>query len=98
VVPGPDPRVLPTTLRLKGIFPNPFNPSTVVEFDLPRSGLVNLDIFNLQGRLIEPVSREWLAAGSHRLELNGANLPSGIYLVRVSSGFLSVTTKAVLLK
>ncbi|MDD5088330.1 MAG: choice-of-anchor D domain-containing protein [bacterium] len=89
---------LPSEFRLYPNYPNPFNPATRIAFDLPRASEVNLDVFDVNGRLVRELRPGNLAAGSHTVEFNGANLPSGVYLYRFSAGGFEGFGKMMLLK
>ncbi len=74
---------------MKGIVPNPFNPRTQIRFELPASGNVRLDIYDLKGRLVVSLVNELLEAGLHEVTFNGQdksgqNIASGIYFSRLS--------------
>lgn len=78
---------LPATLAL-GVAPNPFNPRTSVEFALPTPGRVQVDVFDLRGRLVRQLVDEDFAAGVHRRNWSGEDgqgraVASGVYLVRL---------------
>lgn len=79
-------------------YPNPFNPNTVLSFDVPASSRVQLAVYDITGRLVKTLADRVYSEGSYRVEFNGANLPSGIYFARMSGKDLSKTQKLVLLK
>jgi hypothetical protein len=77
------------TLHLSG-YPNPFNPSTTLEFDLPRSGRATLEIFDAAGRRVRVLLDEEVAAGTqrvewHGLDASGRRVASGVYFARILS-------------
>jgi hypothetical protein len=75
---------IPTEFALHGNYPNPFNPSTRIQFDLPERAQVTLQVIDLLGRkVIELPVRAFEAGVNHTIELNAANLSSGAYLYRV---------------
>ena len=74
--------------------PNPFNPRTVVSFDLPEAGPVELCAYDLAGRRVATLVGGSLPAGRHSRVWNGAELPSGLYVLRLKSG-QAVSTLAV---
>ncbi|NND69951.1 MAG: T9SS type A sorting domain-containing protein [Rhodothermales bacterium] len=78
---------LPTSLTLHGNYPNPFNPSTTVVFDLPRTADVRLKVFNVLGQSVIDYAPGIFGPGD-RLQLNvdGSSLPSGIYYYQISAG------------
>ena len=79
-------------------YPNPFNPSTAIVFDLPRAAHVSLRMFDLSGREVAVLKDGFVEAGTHRVTFNGGNLTSGIYFVRLDAGAFSQTKKLVLMK
>ena len=75
---------IPTEFALHGNYPNPFNPSTRIEFDLPESAQVSLQIVDMLGRQVMTLPAQQVEAGANRtLELNATNLASGHYLYRI---------------
>lgn len=93
------------TLRFElfGNYPNPFNPSTTISFDLPVRATVNLDIFNLRGQKIRSLVESELPAGTHSAVWNGLDdqghpVSSGVYLYRLSDSTNTTTRKMMLLK
>lgn len=63
-------------------FPNPFNGSTIIEYDLLRNGHVSLEIFDSSGQLIDVLANEWQMKGTHAVSWNAGNRPSGIYFYK----------------
>jgi hypothetical protein len=90
---------LPRELGLVGVYPNPFNPSTVISYQLSVGSQASLEIYDISGRLIEsPLHLSWREAGYHEVTLEGNDLPSGIYFVRLTAGNYTVTQKIVLIR
>jgi len=79
-------------------FPNPFNPSTTIAFDLPKAGHVSLRVFDLLGREVAVLKDGFVEAGTHRVMFDGSGLPSGIYFARLDAAGFSQTKKLMLLK
>ena len=78
---GPE---IPTEFTLHGNYPNPFNPSTRIEFDLPESAQVTVQVVDMLGRQVMTLPAQEIEAGANRtLELNATNLASGHYLYRM---------------
>jgi len=80
------------------IFPNPFNPETMIEFYLPENDFVNLEVFNIRGQRVKTIVSERLMKGSHSFVFDARNLSSGIYFVRLSSERYSHASRVLLLK
>jgi len=79
---------LPENYALRQNFPNPFNPTTSITFELKEAGWTTLKIFNYLGQEIATLADENLAAGQHVANFNAAGLPSGVYFYRLSvNGF-----------
>ena len=75
---------IPTEFALHGNYPNPFNPSTRIEFDLPESAQVSLQVIDMLGRQVMTLPAKEVEAGANRtLELNATSLASGHYLYRM---------------
>jgi hypothetical protein len=86
-------------LILRQNFPNPFNPSTIIEFELAQSETVNLQIFNILGELVsQPLNGQRLSSGRHHIEFSDSHLSSGIYIYRLSSDRFWKQKKMVLLR
>jgi hypothetical protein len=80
-------------------YPNPFNPSTVVSYQLQVANKVNLDIYDVTGRLIEsPLHHSWRDAGLHEVTFDGSELTSGIYILQLKAREFFASEKIVLLK
>ena len=86
------------TSKLNGIYPNPFNPSTNISFDLAQNGQVSLEIYNARGALVQTLLDEQLTTGSYTINWNAENCASGIYLIQLKTSGKIQVKKAVLLK
>jgi hypothetical protein len=95
--------VLPSDFELFQNYPNPFNPETTISFDLPVSGAVKLEMFNILGESVATPIEGSLAAGRHTVtfrgaKANGEELPSGVYFYRLRAERFESTRKMILLK
>ena len=89
---------LPERSGLK-IFPNPFNPTTRIEFQLEKAGRVELGLYNINGQYVRPVLDEYRAAGTHTVQLGANGLGAGVYVVKLAlDGQFIEATKLVYLK
>ena len=79
-------------------YPNPFNPSTTIVYDLPQSRHISLRVFDLRGREVVVLNEGFVEAGSHHVTFDGVGLASGIYFARLDAGPFSQTKKLMLLK
>jgi hypothetical protein len=97
-------RELPANLAITlEVAPNPFNPSTEIRFNLPRSGSTEVAVYDVKGSLIRQIWNGHLVEGFHDLSWNGKTdrgegAPSGVYLLRVSGSGLSTSRPITLLK
>ncbi|HEX7343553.1 MAG TPA: FG-GAP-like repeat-containing protein [bacterium] len=80
------------------IRPNPFNPTTVLSFELLNASLANLPVYDISGRRVATLVEGWREAGRLEVTFDGSNLPSGIYLYRLQAGEFTTSGKMVLLK
>jgi hypothetical protein len=79
-------------------YPNPFNPACIVPLNLAVSANVNVVLYDINGRLIRELHNGSLAAGSHDLKIDGANLATGIYLVKIRINDVLNVQKIALMK
>jgi Secretion system C-terminal sorting domain len=79
-------------------YPNPFNPQTMISFELDLSSHVRIDVYNIKGQKVETIANEQLEAGQHDLVWNAEDAPSGVYFYRVITDTDSATGKMILLK
>ncbi len=93
-----DDPALPSEYRLYANYPNPFNPSTTIAYELPRQGNVSLRVYDMMGREVALVVDEHQSAGRHQVTFHADGLPSGTYLYRIQSNSFSDRKKMVLLK
>ena len=87
--------------KLNQNFPNPFNPSTKIAFELPKSSSVTLTIYDASGRVVaEPIAGNTLEAGYHEYNWNtsGTELASGVYFYKLKAGNFTDEKKMVLIK
>ena len=85
VVTGTDEEIeLPKEFSVAGNYPNPFNPSTSIQFNLPASAEVSVEVFDMLGRRVMALPVQTVAAGANRsIQVDGGQLASGMYLYRV---------------
>lgn len=79
-------------------FPNPFNPVTEISFTVSRTQRVKLPVYDVAGRQVRLLADEVFAAGEHRLNFDGRELPTGIYFARLQAKGAVKTQKLLLLK
>ena len=92
----------PVSFGLLHNFPNPFNAMTEIEFNIAQAGEMLLTVFNIQGQVIQVLSKGRYEAGPHRLTWDAEGLPSGIYICRLENfekgNSFTLTTKMILQK
>ncbi|MDP2365502.1 MAG: T9SS type A sorting domain-containing protein, partial [Ignavibacteria bacterium] len=89
---------IPTKFELYQNYPNPFNPTTTIKFDLPKDGLVKLEIFDILGRKITTLVNEQRTAGSYEQVFDASSLASGVYVYKLQAGDFINSKKMILVK
>jgi hypothetical protein len=89
---------IPTNFALNQNFPNPFNPSTQISFQLPSDSRMTLKVYDILGREVATLIDGYQTAGVHQVQFNAQNLSSGIYFYRLSVAGQDVVKKMLLLK
>ena len=89
---------LPTGFNLEQNYPNPFNPTTIINYSLKNSTHVNIEVFDISGRLIKTLIDEVKMPGSYNINFTAGNLASGIYIYRMQTNEFSRTKKLILMK
>jgi hypothetical protein len=90
--------LLPATFAFYGNYPNPFNARTEFRFAVDRTGPVQLVLYNLMGQEAARVVDDVRSAGVYTVAFTAADLPSGLYLTRLTAGGHTAVHKTVLLK
>jgi len=89
---------IPKKITLSPAYPNPFNSSTTIKYGLPSPGNVALQIYNPLGQRIYTLFKSYQQAGTHAINLNADNLPSGLYFVQLNADTKTITQKVMLVK
>jgi hypothetical protein len=79
-------------------FPNPFNPTTNIRYELPVNSRVLLEVYNVMGQRVATLVDREMSAGTHTISFDASTLSSGTYLVRMQSGSFTRVQKMTLLK
>ncbi len=87
-----------TEFSLRSAYPNPFNPTTRIDFALTEAGLVKLSVYDVTGREVTRLAEGFYSAGTHQAEWNASALPSGIYFARLQAGNITQSCKLLLVK
>jgi hypothetical protein len=80
-----DPTTGPSSFELLPAYPNPFNPSTSIPFQLGRGAHIRLEAFDLLGRRVAVVANAWHDAGRHFVSFDASGLASGLYMIRLTA-------------
>jgi len=90
--------IIPEKFSISHNYPNPFNPTTKIKFDLKNSSLVKLVVFDMLGKEVATLVNESLNAGSYETEFDGSGLTSGVYIYRIETDTYNEVKKMTLLK
>ena len=96
--PPADAQDIPVDFTLGQNFPNPFNPSTSIEFNLPETAETSLKVYSLNGELVATLVNGMMSSGAHTVNFDASALTSGMYFYTLESKGLSQTRKMVLVK
>ena len=89
---------IPTEYQLLQNFPNPFNPSTIISYQLPARGNVTLKVYDVLGNEVATLVDEYREEGKYEVEFDGRNLASGLFFYKLQAGSFVETKKMVLIK
>ena len=87
-----------SSLSVSKAYPNPFNPSTNLEYSISDPGFVKITVFDVVGRQVDIIENSYKNSGEHKLTWNAENNTSGIYYIQISTGSEVKAQKVVLLK
>jgi len=83
---------------LNSNYPNPFNPTTQISYQIPKNSFVNLVIYNALGQEVTKLVSQPQSSGKYTVEFNASNLPSGLYVYQLQAGEFSSVKKMMLTK
>ena len=89
---------LPGKYALEEAYPNPFNPTTTLRYDVARNGLVSLKVFNVMGQEVATLVNRQVRAGSYTATFDASTLSSGVYFVRMQADGFNAVRKVMLMK
>ena len=95
--------ISPNAFRLSGAYPNPFNPTTTIRFEIPSDSVTKLAVYDTLGRKVADILDEHVGAGSHSIQWTGMDssgntLGSGIFIVKLTAAGLTATSKITLIR
>jgi hypothetical protein len=88
----------PVEFKLSQNYPNPFNPNTVINYSVPKDGMVTLKVYNVSGQLVKELMNSQQIAGSYNVVFNANGLSSGIYFYTIETSGFTDTKKMILVK
>ena len=88
----------PTDFNLAQPYPNPFNPETVITFEVSKKTYIQLEVFNIIGKKITTLQKGQFDPGQYKAVWNGQNYPSGVYLIRMKTEDYAQLRKVILMK
>ena len=88
----------PGEFTLEQNYPNPFNPTTTINYGLPESATVQLQVFDVTGRLVQTLVNQQQNAGRHTVTFDAGNMASGVYFYRLQAGSFSEVQRMMLIK
>jgi len=91
------------SFKLLDNYPNPFNPSTTIEYEIPKPGFVNISIYDLKGKLIKTLVHKKQEQGNYRIQWDGKNnsglkVSSGVYIYAIENEKSIISKKMILVK
>ena len=89
---------VPKVFALHQNYPNPFNPTTTFTFDIPKSALVTVNVYDVSGRLVSTLVNEQIQPGSYKYSFDASRLSSGVYFYKITAGSFVDTKKMMLVK
>ena len=89
---------LPETFCINKVYPNPFNPTTTVHFDIPIESNIELIVYDTRGRIVETILKGLSKPGKYDVMWNANNKASGIYFITLVTENNKYTQKVILLK
>jgi len=89
---------LPENYAMHGAYPNPFNPSTTIQFDLPTRSIVKMSVYDISGRLVATLVDGYRDAGYHQVTFDANGMASGMYLLKMQADDFNAVSKLLLIK
>lgn len=83
---------------LKSNYPNPFNPTTIIEYQIPKDSFVNLIVYNSLGQIVAKLVNQNQTSGKYSIKFDASSLPSGAYMYKLKANEFSLTKKMILAK
>lgn len=88
----------PLKYELSQNYPNPFNPRTTIIYSVPKSGRVNISLYDVLGEMVEVILNKFCESGSYKIDFDAENLESGVYFYKIEANGFSNVKKMCILK
>lgn len=89
---------IPEEFKLYGNYPNPFNPTTSIKYDIAANSFVKLSVYGITGQLVETLVNDNLQAGRYETNFNGSKYASGVYFAKIEAGNYTHIIKMLMVK
>ena len=89
---------VPDTYNLGAAYPNPFNPTTNIEYSIIEGGVTNIVVYNLQGQVVAELVNDYRDIGSYEVQWNAMNVSSGVYFIHMNVNGFTSNQKVMLIK
>ena len=93
-----DDSAMPNEIEIYQNYPNPFNPSTTIDYFVPDSDIVNINVYDIYGNMVDQISSNYKTSGYHSVVWNPGNLSSGIYFININQNKISEKIKVMYTK
>jgi parallel beta-helix repeat protein len=90
--------IIPKEYALSNNYPNPFNPSTVINYQIPKDGIVTLIVYDILGREVRTLVNEYKSAGIYSVNFDASKFASGVYIYQLKAGSFISTKKMLFMK
>ena len=91
-------KFLPTEVSLSNAYPNPFNPVTMLTYDVPSDMVVSMGIYDVRGRLVDELVNDLREQGRYEVTWNADQHSSGVYMIKMTAGSAVKVQKVMLVK
>ena len=89
---------IPKDYALYQNFPNPFNPATVLAYDIPKESYVTIRVYDISGKEVKTIVNESKKVGAYTITFNASSLSSGVYFYKLTAGSYTAVRKLLLVR
>jgi len=90
--------ILPTEVSLSNAYPNPFNPVTMLTYDVPSDMTISMGVYDVRGRLVDELVNDMREQGRYEIIWNADQYSSGVYMIKMTAGTTVKVQKIMLVK